>query len=304
MITPHIYKHPRRSKSTILDKLSLDYTLTTSRKNVQRSSRPWYKRNLVEILLILFFAAVDYSALSSLFDNSMVATKWVITLTTAGACVLENILASIAGHLWHEAVTLKKSSAKVRLLGSIAVDVALLTGLLLFRFVSRNATLTTSIQGLTGMGTTVSAGAGDDGTRVALALVLSLIPYVTSVASFLLATCNSPLRRRAEALELEIIHLEETVAQLQAAVAEIQAYDPAQEHQLLLQRHRHATAYVDHLETEWKELARHILAQRLQADPRQLSRLAASQAAQPTSGSTLEIIHYPNPAEPRKENVP
>lgn len=42
----------------------------------------------VEILLILFFAAVDYGALSSLFDNSMVASRWVITLTTAGACVI------------------------------------------------------------------------------------------------------------------------------------------------------------------------------------------------------------------------
>lgn len=302
MITPHIYKHSRKSKSTILDKLSLDCTLTTSRKNVQRSSRPWYMRNLVEILLILFFAAVDYGALSTLFDNSMVATKWVITLTTAGACVLENILASIAGHLWHEAVTLKKSSAKVRLLGSIAVDVALLTGLLLFRFVSRNATLT-NVQGLTGMGTTVSAGAGDDGTQVALALVLSLIPYVTSVASFLLATCNSPLRRKREALELELLRQEETVAQLQAAAAEIQAYDPDRELQLLTQCHRQARAYVDHLETEWKELARHILAQRLEADPRQLSRLAASQTAQTSAGPSWEIIPYPNTTEPRKETV-
>ena len=303
MITPRIYKHSHKSKSTILDKLSLDYTLTTSRKNVQRSSRPWYTHGLLEILLIVFFSACDAASVQSLLDNTMLASSWVITLATAGICVLENILASIAGHIWHEVVTLKKRSAKVRLFGAIAVDVTLLTGLLLFRFVSRNATLTTSIQGLTGMGTTVSAGAGDDGTQVALALVLSLIPYVTSVASFLLATCNSPLRRRAEALELEIIHLEETVAQLQAAVAEIQAYDPAQERQLLLQRHRHATAYVDHLETAWKQLARHILAQRLEADPRQLSRLAASQAAQ-TAGPTLEIIPYPNPAEPRKENVP
>ena len=94
-----------------------------------------------------------------------------------------------------------------------------------------------------------------------------------------------------------------TVAQLQAAAAEIQAYDPARELQLLTQCHRQARSYVDHLETEWKELARHILAQRLAADPRQLSRLAASQAAQP-AGSHWEIIPYPHTTEPRKENVP
>lgn len=93
------------------------------------------------------------------------------------------------------------------------------------------------------------------------------------------------------------------MAQLQAAAAEIQAYDPARELQLLTQCHRQARSYVDHLETEWKELARHILAQRLAADPRQLSRLAASQAAQP-AGSHWEIIPYPHTTEPRKENVP
>ena len=94
------------------------------------------------------------------------------------------------------------------------------------------------------------------------------------------------------------------MAQLQAAAAEIQAYDPARELQLLTQCHRQARSYVDHLETEWKELARHILAQRLAADPRQLSRLAASQAAQPSPGSSWEIIPYPHTTEPRKENVP
>ena len=106
-----------------------------------------------------------------------------------------------------------------------------------------------------------------------------------------------------EALQAEKAALEEEVAQLQAAAAEIQAYDPARELQLLTQCHRQARSYVDHLETEWKELARHILAQRLAADPRQLSRLAASQAAQP-AGSHWEIIPYPHTTEPRKENVP
>ena len=154
------------------------------------------------------------------------------------------------------------------------------------------------------MGATVTVGTGDDGTRAALALVLALVPFATSAVSFLMSyLCENPLRRKREALELELLRQEETVAQLQAAAAEIQAYDPARELQLLTQCHRQARSYVDHLETEWKELARHILAQRLAADPRQLSRLAASQAAQP-AGSRWEIIPYPHTPEPRKENVP
>ncbi len=92
------------------------------------------------------------------------------------------------------------------------------------------------------------------------------------------------------------------MAQLQAAAAEIQAYDPARELQLLTQCHRQARSYVDHLETEWKELARHILAQRLAADPGSCPAWRPP-AAQPAY-SHWEIIPYPHTTEPRKENVP
>lgn len=94
------------------------------------------------------------------------------------------------------------------------------------------------------------------------------------------------------------------MAQLQAAAAEIQAYDPARELQLLTQCHRQARSYVDHLETEWKELARHILAPAAGSGPPAAVPPAASQAAQPSPGSRWEIIPYPHTTEPRKENVP
>ena len=266
----------RTRANGITDKLALGEDLTRGRQRIQKASRTWYMWGPVEILLILFFAAVDYGALSSLFDNSMVASRWVITLTTAGACVIENFLASVAGRLYHEAVTLGDRRARKLLAGTVGVDLVFLLGLLLFRFVSRDTSLSTSVQGLAGMGATVTVGTGDDGTRAALALVLALVPFATSAVSFLMSyLCENPLRRKREALELELLRQEETVAQLQAAAAEIQAYDPARELQLLTQCHRQARSYVDHLETEWKELARHILAQRLAADPRQLSRLAA-----------------------------
>ena len=91
------------------------------------------------------------------------------------------------------------------------------------------------------MGATVTVGTGDDGTRAALALVLALVPFATSAVSFLMSyLCENPLRRKREALELELLRQEETVAQLQAAAAEIQAYDPARELQLLTQCHRQA----------------------------------------------------------------
>ncbi len=294
----------RTQQISIADKLSLGEALTAGRRRIQKSSRTWYMWGPVEVLLILFFAAVDYGALSSLFDNSMVASQWVITLTTAGACVIENFLASVAGRLYHEAVTLGNRRARKLLVGTVGVDLVFLLGLLLFRFVSRDTALATSVQGLAGMGSTVTAGTGDESTRAALALVLALVPFATSAVSFLMSyLCENPLRRRKEALEVELLRREETVAQLRAAVAEIQAYDPAQEHQLLLQRHRQARAYVDHLEAEWRELARHALAQRLEADPRQLSRLAASQTAQTSDDASLEIIHYPDTTELRKETV-
>ena len=216
----------RTRANGIIDKLALGEDLTRGRQRIQKASRTWYMWGPVEILLILFFAAVDYGALSSLFDNSMVASRWVITLTTAGACVIENFLASVAGRLYHEAVTLGDRRARKLLAGTVGVDLVFLLGLLLFRFVSRDTSLSTSVQGLAGMGATVTVGTGDDGTRAALAL------------------------------ELELLRQEETVAQLQAAAAEIQAYDPARELQLLTQCHRQARSYVDHLETEWKELAR------------------------------------------------
>lgn len=290
----------RTQQISIADKLSLGEALTAGRRRIQKSSRTWYMWGPVEIPLILFFAAVDYGALSSLFDNSMVASRWVITLTTAGACVIENFLASVAGRLYHEAVTLGNRRARKLLVGTVGVDLVFLLGLLLFRFVSRDTALATSVQGLAGMGSTVTAGTGDESTRAALALVLALVPFATSAVSFLMSyLCENPLRRRKEALEVELLRREETVAQLRAAAAEIQAYDPAREHQVLLQRHRQARAYVDHLEAEWRELARHALAQRLEAGPRQLTRLAAPQAP-----AAQEIIPYPHPAEPRKENVP
>lgn len=157
----------RTRANGIIDKLALGEDLTRGRQRIQKASRTWYMWGPVEILLILFFAAVDYGALSSLFDNSMVASRWVITLTTAGACVIENFLASVAGRLYHEAVTLGDRRARKLLAGTVGVDLVFLLGLLLFRFVSRDTSLSTSVQGLAGMGATVTVGTGDDGTRAA-----------------------------------------------------------------------------------------------------------------------------------------
>ncbi len=87
MITPHIYKHPRRSKSTILDKLSLDYTLTTSRKNVQRSSRPWYKRNLVEILRFRHFSRhVVFDSEGDKFRNKRIEDYITVSVVIDMGC--------------------------------------------------------------------------------------------------------------------------------------------------------------------------------------------------------------------------
>ena len=137
----------RTRANGITDKLALGEDLTRGRQRIQKASRTWYMWGPVEILLILFFAAVDYGALSSLFDNSMVASRWVITLTTAGACVIENFLASVAGRLYHEAVTLGDRRARKLLAGTVGVDLVFLLGLLLFRFVSRDTSLSTSVQG-------------------------------------------------------------------------------------------------------------------------------------------------------------
>ena len=109
----------------IIDNLALGEDLTRGRQRIQKASRTWYMWGPVEILLFLFFAAVDYGALSSLFDNSMVASRWVITLTTAGACVIENFLASVAGRLYHEAVTLGDRRARKLLAGTVGVDLVL-----------------------------------------------------------------------------------------------------------------------------------------------------------------------------------
>ena len=67
----------------------------------------------------------------------MVASRWVITLTTAGPASSRTSLASVAGRLYHEAVTLGDRRARKLLAGTVGVDLVFLLGLLLFRFVSR-----------------------------------------------------------------------------------------------------------------------------------------------------------------------
>lgn len=156
----------RTRANGIIDKLALGEDLTRGRQRIQKASRTWYMWGPVEILLILFFAAVDYGALSSLFDNSMVASRWVITLTTAGACVIENFLASVAGRLYHEAVTLGDRRARKLLAGTVGVDLVFLLGLLLFRFVSRGHFPEHQRPGAGRNGATVTVGTGDDGTRL------------------------------------------------------------------------------------------------------------------------------------------
>lgn len=258
------------SPSYVKDKLSAKDSLLSMRRSVWWSAQTMLTYPVVQVLLLLFFGAVDYATLNILFDTNMQADEALIVITALGACMLENLFALAAGHLYHKAVVSKTPRMRKLLLLSVVIVTGFLLVLFAFRFSARE-TLAVDL-------TTEGAATGWS-TAAWLAITLGVQPFVTSAFSFLLGVLDDPVRKKERALQESLIRLDDQIAVSRASIQEMELFSADADAQYLDQSFQLALEFVQNLGEEWKEIARLVLQERINAQPEQLTAITDSTRA-------------------------
>lgn len=262
------------SPSYVKDKLSAKDSLLSMRRSVWWSAQTMLTYPVVQVLLLLFFGAVDYATLNILFDTNMQADKELIAITALGACMLENVFALAAGHLYHKAVVSKNPRMRKLLLLSVVIVTGFLLVLFAFRFSARDTLAVTQTPDLTPEGT----GTGSS-TAAWLAITLGVQPFVTSAFSFLLGVFDDPVRKKERVLQESLICLDDQIAVSKASIQEMELFSADADIQYLEHSYQLALEYVDDLAGEWKEVACQALQERINAQPEQLTTITNSTRA-------------------------
>lgn len=255
----------------IEDKLSAKDSLLSMRRKVWRSAQTMLMHPVVQVLLLLFLAAVDFATLNILFDTNMQADEVLIAITALGACMLENLFALAAGHLYHKAVVSGNPRMRKLLLLAVVSVTGFLLVLFAFRFSARGTLAVTQTPDLT----TEGAGTGSS-TAAWLAITLSIQPFVTSAFSFLLGVFDDPVRKKERALQESLIRLDDQIAVSRASIQEMELFSTDADIQYLDHSYQLALEYIDNLTGEWKEIARQVLQEAIQAQPEQLTTITDS----------------------------
>lgn len=257
--------------SHIEDKLSSKDSLLSMRRNVYQTTKAFFMNPVAQVLLLIFFGVVDFANLNILFDTNMQADKVLIVITAFGACMLENVFALAIGHFYHKAVASKNPWIfKLLLLAVVSVTGFLLV-LFAFRFSARDTLAVTQTPGLT---TPVPSNAST--TPAWLAVVLGIQPFITSVFSFLIGVFDDPVRKKEQALQESLIRLDDQIAIYKASIHEMESYSTDADIQYLDHSYQLALEWIDDLADEWRETARLVLQEAIQAQPEQLTTITDS----------------------------
>lgn len=262
-----------------------------AREAVQGSHRAWYMSSAAAIIVAIIFSVLDASTLFTQFDTAMNSAMTIIWVVTAGICIAENFVPMLAASYWHQCYTLQLRGRKYKILFGVAVGVSvlLLSTLMYMRWATRNAAIDTSVSGLSGAAAGYAPEQTNSGVRDSLAAVLSIVPWITSCITFMMAYfTDNPLEKRRHALQLKILETKERLTDLNATLKEVEEHDLGTLEDLVKAEYLAALAALEEIASGWEALSRRKLMEKI-GTPQAISRL--SDKAETTSVDSL-----PSPA--------
>lgn len=228
------------------------------RKRIHSSSLSWFMRSSVNIAALLIFAVLDFSTVYNLFDNAMPATGWSIAMVTAGICLAENFIPNVSARLMHNVLLIRsRRKANIAFLAiSLAVVVILLSFLGYMRWETRNTEISNETSTLDlpdePSGDISEEETAESGGKDSVALVLVVVPWVTSSLSFFLGfVTDDPARGHYHRVELSRLNAQGHQAELEATLIEARELDPARLEELIHQEYAAACETARCVIQEW-----------------------------------------------------
>ena len=262
-----------------------------TRRKTQTSHRAWYMTSLGAVIVALLFSGLDASTLFTQFDTAMNAAMTLIWIVTAGICIAENFVPMLAAAYFHQCYTLGYRGRKYKVLFfvSVGVSVLLLSALMYMRWATRNASIDTSVSSLGGAAAGYAPKQEDSSVRNSLSAVLSIVPWITSCITFMMAYfTDNPLENRRHTVQLKLLETKERLADLNAVLKEVEEHDVSTMEDLVKTEYYAAIAALEEIAAGWEALARRKL----------MEKIGTAQAISQLSGKAEEtsLDSLPEPA--------
>lgn len=176
------------------------------------------------LFIALGFSFMDFTVLFSIFDACITQSEFMGRLMAFGIAFALNILPLIIAKLAHQAIYKIKQHALTMLFVCTTAFVILFAATVILRFaysdMYETENQTVQLENMVSDDTDAEEAEDSDGGKsLAVVIVLSLSPLITSVIGFALAyISDDEVRRRLEYYERRDIELDEAISDLEAAI--------------------------------------------------------------------------------------
>lgn len=249
-------------------------------KNGHNAGEPWWASSKVNCILVPVFSGMDGAVLFSIFDACLTQNAAMGVIMAFGVAVVLNVLPLIIAKFAHQAIYKIKRHALTMLLICLTGFFLIFGGTVVLRFAYSDMyeTESQSMQlenTVSNEGTTeTESGENSKHKSIAVVILLSLSPLVTSIIGFGIAFIgDDEVRKCFEYYEIRDIELDEAISDLEAAIATM---NNDVERDLMLDEASMDAAIEEIIARAdtLKALARHYLAEYI-ADPKATSKLSA-----------------------------
>lgn len=217
--------------------LALDsYYTRQTKRNILNKKESIYAGMIVSYISVILFVAIDFACLNSSWTSVQNDNEWLVKLISVGCAVALDVPMAIA------AIIAKEGYQKLRGKREAVIIVALCIACFLivwgfqigFRMVTRDATFSENASTLVNTLSTTndSETSGSGQTVIYAALFSGILPFCTSLASFIITYFGcDPLAIKIYRLDSVIIQDDANIIELDQALAEA---DDIRQHMLFL----------------------------------------------------------------------
>ncbi|MDE6026287.1 MAG: hypothetical protein K2G45_12655 [Lachnospiraceae bacterium] len=202
-----------------------------SEKGLHGAGMPWWTNSKANLVLVPIFSTMDGMVLYSIFDECLMQSVLMGIVMAFGVAVVLNILPLIIARFVHAAMDRTVKHAVLIMTIFIAGFLLIYGGTVYLRFSysdmygheSQSMTLENTVSNNNKDADNDLNSNMDDSKGNAVALLLSISPFITSLLGFGIAfASDDETRKKVEYLELEKIEIDEKILDTQAAIEQME----------------------------------------------------------------------------------
>ena len=192
---------------------------------------PWWTSGRANLILIPIFSAMDGMVLYSIFDECLTQSVAMGIIMAMGVAVVLNVLPLVIAKFLHAAFDKTAKHANVMVGIFLAGFILIYAATVYLRFAysdmygqeNQSTTLENTVSNNEESVTAKEDSVADNAKGIAVVVLLSISPLITSLLGFGIAYVgDDETRKKIEYLEIEKIEIEEKISDTQAAIKQLE----------------------------------------------------------------------------------